>query len=711
MGDGLAARVIPQAEEESYRALLHAVPMGFCIIELIFDEADCPVDYTFLEMNEAFADQTGLGYAVGKTIRDIAPDIEAEWFEIYGEIARTGVPRRFEQDSPSLGRYYQVYAYRFGRPEDFQVAILFEDILPRRTAEEKLRENAARFRFLHDLNKATAWLSDADAVLATTTRMVGEHMGVSVCAYADMDEDQDGFTIRGDWSAPGSPSIVGHYRLADFGRKAVTELGAGRPLIVNDNLAELDPHEAKSFRALGIAATICMPLVKEGRLAALMAVHYKDPHVWTESELALIREVTERSWAHVERVGAEASLRELNATLEERVQERTTRLVATEEALRQSQKMEAVGQLTGGLAHDFNNLLMGIGGSLEMMKARIAQGRADELDRYFDAAQGAVRRASSVTHRLLAFSRRQTLDPRPTDPNRLVTEMEELIRRTVGPEVALTVAPAADPWPILVDPNQLENAMLNLCINARDAMPDGGSLTIEIANRSLDPVDARERDMAPGDYVTISVCDTGTGMTPEVRAKAFDPFFTTKPLGEGTGLGLSMIYGFVRQSGGQVRVHSAVGHGTTMRLFLPRHHGTPMEDECESAGPRRDGDGEVVLVIDDEPTVRILVAELLGEAGYSAIEAADGPSGLKLLQSDARIDLLITDVGLPGGMNGRQAADAARALRPDLKVLFITGYAETAVIRDGQLDPGMGLITKPFELDTLTARIREMLDG
>ena len=703
--------MIPQAEEESYRALLHAVPMGFCIVELIFDESDCPVDYTFLEMNEAFADQTGLGYAVGKTIRDIAPDIEAEWFEIYGEIARTGVPRRFEQDSPSLGRYYQVYAYRFGRPEDFQVAILFEDILPRRTAEEKLRENAARFRFLHDLNKATAWLSDADAVLATTTRMVGEHMGVSVCAYADMDEDQDGFTIRGDWSAPGSPSIVGRYRLADFGQKAVTELGAGRPLIVNDNLAELEPHEARSFRALGIAATICMPLVKEGRLAALMAVHYKDPHVWTESELALIREVTERSWAHVERVGAEASLRELNATLEERVQERTTRLVATEEALRQSQKMEAVGQLTGGLAHDFNNLLMGIGGSLEMMKARIAQGRADELNRYFDAAQGAVRRASSVTHRLLAFSRRQALDPRPTDPNRLVTEMEELIRRTVGPEVGLTVVPAPDPWPILVDPNQLENAMLNLCINARDAMPDGGSLTIEIANRSLDPVDARERDMAPGDYVTISVCDTGTGMTPEVRAKAFDPFFTTKPLGEGTGLGLSMIYGFVRQSGGQVRVHSAVGHGTTMRLFLPRHDAAPAEDEHAEAATRQSGDGEVILVIEDEPTVRILVAELLGEAGYSAIEAADGPSGLKLLQSDARIDLLITDVGLPGGMNGRQVADAARALRPDLKVLFITGYAETAVIRDGQLDRGMGLITKPFELDTLTARIREMLDG
>ena len=702
----------PDRADQSYRALLHAVPMGFCIIELLFDEGGRAIDYTFLEMNEAFVSQTGLHDAVGRTIREIAPGIEEAWFEIYGEIARTGVPRRFEQDSPALGRYYQVYAYRFGAPEDWQVAILFEDILPRRTAEEKLRQNEARFRFLNDLHKATAALSDADTVLATTTRMVGEHMGVSVCAYADMDEDQDGFTIRGDWSAAGSPSIVGHYSLAAFGRKAVSELGAGRPLIVNDNLAELEPHEAKTFRDIGIAATICMPLVKDGRLAALMAVHHKDPHVWKDDELALIREVTERSWAHVERVGAEASLRELNANLEARVEDRTARLVAAEEALRQSQKMEAVGQLTGGLAHDFNNLLMGIGGSLEMIKARLAQGRVDDLDRYFHAAQGAVKRAASVTHRLLAFSRRQTLDPKPTDPGRLVADMEELIRRTVGPEIAFEVHAPADIWPILVDPNQLENALLNLCINARDAMPEGGKVTIAIANRTLDNAAAGERDMAPGDYVTISVCDTGTGMTPEVRAKAFDPFFTTKPLGEGTGLGLSMIYGFVRQSGGQLRLHSEVGEGTTMRMFLPRHDGAALAEEgAEADGVPADGAGETILVIDDEPTIRMLIADLLTAAGYRVIEAGDGPSGLRALESAGRVDLLITDVGLPGGMNGRQIADAGRALRPDLGILFITGYAEAAVIRDGQLDPGMGLLTKPFDMDRLGARVREMLEG
>lgn len=712
MGNDLAKSVSPETEDQSYRALLHAVPMGFCIIELVFDEDGRAVDYTFLEMNEAFVGQTGLHDAVGKTIREIAPGIEEAWFQIYGEIARTGVPRRFEQDSPSLGRYFQVYAYRFGAPEDWQVAILFEDVLPRRVAEEKLRENEARFRFLNNLHKATAALSDADAVLATTTFMVAEHMGVSICAYADMDEDHDGFTIRGDWAAPGSPTIVGHYSLSDFGRKAVTELGAGRPLIVNDNLAELEPHEAQTFRDLGIAATICMPLVKEGRLAALMAVHYKDPHVWTDGELALIREVTERSWAHIERVGAEASLRELNTNLEARVADRTARLVAAEEALRQSQKMEAVGQLTGGLAHDFNNLLMGIGGSLEMMKARLDHGRTEDLDRYFQAAQGAVKRAASVTHRLLAFSRRQTLDPKPTDPLRLIADMEELIRRTVGPEIALRVDAPDSVWPILVDPNQLENALLNLCINARDAMPHGGRVTIDIANRALDEAAAAERDMAPGDYVTISVCDTGTGMTPDVRAKAFDPFFTTKPLGEGTGLGLSMIYGFVRQSGGQLRLHSEVGEGTTMRMFLPRHDGAALvEDGAESSGVRADGAGETILVIDDEPTIRMLIADLLTEAGYRVIEAADGPSGLEALESATRVDLLITDVGLPGGMNGRQTADAARTLQPELRVLFITGYAEAAVIHDGQLDRGMGLITKPFEMDRLAARIREMLES
>ncbi|KQP59631.1 ATPase [Methylobacterium sp. Leaf112] len=386
-------------------------------------------------------------------------------------------------------------------------------------------------------------------------------------------------------------------------------------------------------------------------------------------------------------------------------------LERTEEALRQSQKMEAVGQLTGGLAHDFNNLLAGISGSLELMQTRMAQGRLTEVDRYMTVAQGAAKRAAALTHRLLAFSRRQTLDPKPTSVNRLVSDMEELVRRTVGPAIQLEVVGLAGLWPALIDPGQLENALLNLCINARDAMPDGGRITIETANKWMDEAGARQHDMPPGQYLSVCVTDTGSGMSADLMAKVFEPFFTTKPMGEGTGLGLSMVYGFARQSGGQVRLYSEVGQGTTVCLYLPRHYGEADEADVTRRPPEieRAGQGETVLIVDDEPSVRMLVTEVLEDLGYTAIEAGDSIAGLKILQSDVRIDLLVTDVGLPGGMNGRQMADAARDRRPDLKVLFITGYAENAVLGNGYLRPGMQVLTKPFVLETLASRIRDLI--
>ncbi|MEO7067000.1 MAG: ATP-binding protein, partial [Rhodanobacter sp.] len=386
-------------------------------------------------------------------------------------------------------------------------------------------------------------------------------------------------------------------------------------------------------------------------------------------------------------------------------------LARTEAALRQSQKMEAVGQLTGGLAHDFNNLLGGIMGALEMAKIKLAQGKGEDISRYLSLGETAVRRAASLTQRLLAFSRQQTLDPRSTDINKLVSGMEELIRHSIGPSVELEMVGVGDLWPSLVDPPQLENALLNLCINARDAMPDGGHLTIKTANRSLDEHAAALCELDPGEYVLLSVTDTGTGMSPEVIARAFDPFFTTKPLGQGTGLGLSMIYGFTRQSGGQARVYSELGTGTTLSIYLPRHHEAPRDTESTTVtalpagAPRR----ETVLVVEDEPSIRELVCEILTDDGYAVLQAVDAKAGLHILQSDALIDLLLTDVGLPGAMNGRQMADVARVTRTQLKILFMTGYAENSDVGNGHMEPGMAVLTKPFSLETLRRRVRDML--
>ncbi len=671
-------------------------------------------------------------------------------------------------------------------------------------------------------------MEDAGEMASMAAESLGHTMDVNAAGYGTLDHAGEVLSIEREWTAPGFRSVTGFHRLRNYG-SYLEALQRGETVAVDD--VSQDPRTstgAGELEALGVRAFINLPLIEHGRLVAMFFVLSETPRVWTPDKLAFVRNVAERVRGAIERRRAEHDLRELAASLEAQVEERTrerdrlwelsedllvvadydghllrvspswTRLLGhdektlltrpysemvhpddlgpvtdalllmrstgkpahfqdrmvsadgswrwiawtlspepcgegltgvgrditadkaaaeararLEEQLRQSQKMEAVGQLTGGLAHDFNNLLTGIGGSLELLQARIAQGRIKDVDRYVTAAQGAARRAAALTHRLLAFSRQQTLDPRPTDVNRLVVGMEELVRRTMGPGIRVEVVTAGGLWNSLVDPGQLENALLNLCINARDAMPQDGSLTIETGNKWLDERGARERELLPGQYVILCVSDNGTGMAPEIIARAFDPFFTTKPVGQGTGLGLSMIYGFVRQSGGQVRIYSEVGHGTMVCLYLPRHHGTAEEAEqpAELAEAPRAERGETVLVVDDEPTVRMLVTEVLEDLGYTAIEVADGAAGLKVLRSGARIDLLVTDVGLPGGMNGRQVADAARVMRPDLKVLFITGFAENAVLSHGHLDPGMHILTKPFAMEALASRIRELIAG
>ena len=422
-----------------------------------------------------------------------------------------------------------------------------------------------------------------------------------------------------------------------------------------------------------------------------------------------------------ERKLTEEALRHLNENLEERVAQRTQALAEAnqrlqsemyereraEDALRHAQKMEAVGQLTGGIAHDFNNMLTGIIGSLDLMQRYIAAGRSDEIGRFTDAAVSSAHRAAALTHRLLAFSRRQSLDRRPLDPNQLVASLEDLFRRTKGAHITLKVQLGQDIWAVNTDASQLENALLNLVINARDAMPDGGELLIETANSYLDGTDITTLEpVRAGDYVMLGVSDNGSGMAPKILAKAFDPFFTTKPIGQGTGLGLSMIYGFAQQSGGHVTIQSEPGQGTCVRLYLPRLHGTALESSLPTHSLALAG--EAVVVVEDDPAVRMLVVNVLDELGYTAHQAADARTALPLLESDLRVDLLVTDVGLPG-MNGRQLAEIARQHRPGLKVLFMTGYAEKAAERQGFLEEGMDMVAKPFSIDVLATKIRSMI--
>jgi len=407
---------------------------------------------------------------------------------------------------------------------------------------------------------------------------------------------------------------------------------------------------------------------------------------------------------------SELRLQNTLETLEQQVEERTAQLRDNEEVLRQSQKMEAVGQLTGGIAHDFNNMLTGIIGSLELLRRRLARGRTEDLDSLIDLGVTSANRAAGLTHRLLAFSRRQSLDSKPVEMNNLVISMGELLQRSINESIRLDMQLSEQLWVAEADPNQLESALLNLVINARDAMPDGGKLVVRTANQRLDPgFTEAHSNLDPGDYVVLSVTDNGCGMPQGTISRAFDPFFTTKPIGQGTGLGLSMIYGFSKQSRGHVAIQSEVGIGTTVSLFLPRFGGDlPQDSPVDRQHPLFAQNGETVLIVEDDPAVRVLVSTVLSELGYAFVEAGDADGAMPILDSGQRIDLMISDVGLPG-MNGRQLAEIGRQYRPGLKVLFITGYAEHAAVRGGFLDPGMQMITKPFTFDLLTAKVREMI--
>jgi PAS domain S-box-containing protein len=388
---------------------------------------------------------------------------------------------------------------------------------------------------------------------------------------------------------------------------------------------------------------------------------------------------------------------------------------AADERARQAQKMEAIGQLTGGVAHDFNNLLTIIVGNLETLQRNLnsaAEVDVGRLQRSTENAMRGARRAESLTQRLLAFSRQQPLDPKPLDLGRLVTGMSDLLRRSLGEQVTVETVLAGGLWRALADPNQLELAILNLAVNARDAMPNGGKLTLETANVYIDEnYAATQAEVLPGQYVMLAVTDNGVGMTSEVKTKAFDPFFTTKDVGHGTGLGLSQVYGFVKQSRGHVKIYSELGEGTTIKLYFPRVHSAYAEEEQSATALARGSKGETILVVEDDADVRSYSCESLRELGYTVLEAGNARSALQAIDAHPQIQVLFTDIGLPGGMNGRELAEEARKRRPELKVLFASGYARNAIVHDGRLDPGVELLSKPFTQAALSGKLRDIIDA
>jgi PAS domain S-box-containing protein len=946
---GVLAREAAKDAQRRQHAMFEQAPGFICILE--------GRDHLFTFTNHTHRRLFGRD-VTGKPVREAFPELEGQgFFELLDQVYATG-ERYTARAAPAL-----IQPTPGGPPEQRFLDFVYEPIrdaggqvygifcegfdVTDAVREQTVRDaSESRLQFLDALSRATAKLAQADDVLATTTRMLGEHLNLSVCAYADMDEDEDGFTIRGDWSAPGSTSIVGHYFLADFGKLAVENLGAGQPLVVNNNLEQLAPEEAATFQAIGITATICMPLVKDGRLRALMAIHDKAPRLWTQDDLALLNEVTERSWAHVERVGSEAQLRtsngrfeaavravqgvlwtndaegrmlgdqpgwaaltgqtqevyegygwsaavhpedahptlvawqaavaerrpfvfehrlrradgtwgtfsiravptfaedgailewvgvhtdvttqrrteaelrELNANLERRVSEALAerklladlvegtdafvqvvdpqfrwlainraaaeeferifgvrpragqsmldvladqpehqeavravwaralggeeftetaefgdpgrarrcyemkynvlrdasgkqvgayqfvydvtdrileqeRLAMAEEQLRQAQKMEAMGQLTGGVAHDFNNLLTPILGALDMLQRRGVGSEREQ--RLISGALHSADRAKTLVQRLLAFARRQPLQAAPVDVGELIAGMADLVSSTIGPQIKVLVDVEPDLPPAMADVNQLEMALLNLAVNARDAMAEAGTLRLTATRGEVLRGDSS--GFQPGRYLRVSVADTGAGMDEATLARAVEPFFSTKGIGKGTGLGLSMVHGLVQQLGGGLKIRSRPELGTNVELWLPESThavASPAPPTHDRPHSTRRG---AVLLVDDEDLVRASTADMLGDLGYDVLEARSAEEALSLIDGGLRPSIVITDHLMPG-MTGVDLAKALRAQLPDLPVLLVSGYAEHP-----GLSADLPLLSKPFRNTDLAQSI------
>jgi PAS domain S-box-containing protein len=656
--------------EARWRGLFNNMQEGFVLAQALRDADGRMVDFLLLEINPGFERQTGLRAeaVIGRSAREVLPTLQEALVDLYAEVLNSGEPRQFETKVPALGsRWFEV---RVRKAEADKFAVLFLDITARKASETALQESEAAFRGLTQALPNHVWTSDPDGSLNWFNDRVHDYSGAAHEALQGM----------------GWTRLVHPKDLALAAERWGHAIRSGTSYQTEFRLLRAD---GKYRWHIARAIPLC------------------------DENGAIKRWIGTNTDIHDQK-RVEQELADLNTTLESRISQRSSELEIANEALRQSQKREAVGQLTGGIAHDFYNLLTGVIGGLDMLRTRLAQRKFEEIERYLDAAAGSAKRAAALTHRLLAFSRKQPLKPDVVEVNVLVKSVRNMFQSTLGPHIQLATQYAPELWLTLCDPNQLESTLLNLIINARDAMPEGGLLTVETTNVTIaaDGL-ATQSEIEPGDYVCLSVSDAGQGMPAEVVRRAFEPFFTTKPIGHGTGLGLSMAYGFARQSLGYIHIESSPGNGTAVRLYLPRYRGhrraSPSSYQEEVATRALTPISRAVLVVEDERIIRELMVEVLGEQGYTCLQASSGTTALEYVKvHDTSIDLLVTDVGLPD-VNGREVARLARLLRPNLKVLFITGYAEDAIFDGRDNDGSMEMLPKPFGVKALISAVNGLL--
>lgn len=685
-------------------------------------------EHRFEFVNQSYTRLFGERKYIGKTIYEAFPELEGqgfyEWLEM---VFRSGqrlvqhrTPIQLERPGAPSEQRFLDFIYEPLLDESGSVTGIFcegFDVTDAHISRVALEASEAALReqthTLETLNRVSAELAgdlDLNRIVQSVTDAGREMTGAQIGAYFH--------NHLGDGSAQVTLSVAPRFPFTHLSSPTApsdfTTAFVDHDVVRSDDISQdvrfnsLGAHFG--FRHLLIRSYLAVPVVSQsGEILGGLIYGHTEPGKFTHRHERLSCALASQAAIAIDKATLFQQVQSANEMLEQRVEARSQELSIAHAALRQTQKMEAIGQLTGGIAHDFNNLLAGIMGSLEMIERRFTNGRLEGLNRYLNAAQDSASRAALLTQRLLAFSRRQTLDPKPTDVNQLVIEVEQLASAIIGPSITTKVVMGQDLWRTKIDASQLENSLIHLVINARDAMPEGGEITIQTLNVGNGDLEGSDTQLLEGDFVLISVSDSGTGIAPEIMEKIFDPFFSTKPIGQGTGLGLSMIHGFVNQSGGGINVNSCVGSGTTISLYLPRHVGQsePVSSE-PSSNIHSTGDLKVV-VIDDERNIRMLMSDALREQGYTVSEAENGATGLQVLQSLNKVDILVTDVGLPGGMNGRQLADSARLSLPNLRVLFVTGYADGAAVDGESLETGMSVLIKPFTLTEFTSKVRQML--